>query len=347
MVPTRLSLAKSGGPPPFHAPATMTHQASVTIKSFPKDSQRGKILRCGFRPMKRNATDPITKLQNQTTKGKFMTKRLLVAIALVGTGTLMCAALAELPDKTQNASEKLIGDRLEKLHKRLLQELKLTKKQDAPVRKILASHRQGMVEWSRKNAPEMEKLQQRIMMVHQGKSTEAVEVVKAAAQKLRKLKAEQSKMSKGLVERLKKVLTETQLAKAMNILNPAPQIKSSPPFYLLRRLDLTKKQQARIEKIEKTAKSEGAKAGKANDNSLQKAWDQILTEVLTEKDRKKLDELEKASQRLVFRAMLGGVDLTEEQFSKIDLIWRDAKKKASKHPETKLDIFRQAHAKIV
>ena len=45
--------------------------------------------------------------------------------------------------------------------------------------------------------------------------------------------------------------------------------------------------------------------------------------------------------------MLGGVDLTEEQFSKIDLIWRDAKKKASKHPETKLDIFRQAHAKIV
>ncbi len=156
MVPTRLSLAKSGGPPPFHAPATMTHQGSVIIMDFPKNSQRGKILRCGFRPMKRNATDPITKLQNQTTKGKFMTKRLLVAIALVGTGTLMCAALAELPDKTQNASEKLIGDRLEKLHKRLLQELKLTKKQDTPVRKILASHRQGMVEWSRKNAPEMD-----------------------------------------------------------------------------------------------------------------------------------------------------------------------------------------------
>jgi len=37
-----------------------------------------------------------------------MPKRVLVMIALVGTGTLMLAALAEPPAKTQNASEKLL-----------------------------------------------------------------------------------------------------------------------------------------------------------------------------------------------------------------------------------------------
>ena len=276
-----------------------------------------------------------------------MTKRLLAVIALVGTGTLMCAAIAKPPVKMQNAGEKPLADQMEKLHKKLLQELKLDKKQDASVRKILTSHRQEVVEWSRKNLPEMEKLQQRISKVHQGKNTEPIEAIKAAAQKLRKLKAEQSKMSKDMEERLKKVLSEAQFAKARNILNPAPPIKSSPPFYLLRRLALTKKQQERIEKIENAAKSDTMKAGKANGDFMQKAWDQILKEVLTEKERKKLDELEKASQRRVFRAMLGGADLTEEQFTKIELIWEDAGKKGDEHPETRLDIFRQAHMKIV
>lgn len=58
----------------------------------------------------------------------------------------------------------------------MLKELKLTKKQDAPFHKIFAKYRQDVVEWSRKNVPEMEDIQKRIKTVHDGKNTESVKV---------------------------------------------------------------------------------------------------------------------------------------------------------------------------
>ena len=200
-------------------------------------------------------------------KDKFMTKRLLIVIALVGMGTLMIAG-CEAPNNAKSAGEKLPSDRLEKLDEKLLHELKLTQKQDVSVRKILISYRQEMAEWSQKNTLEMKKLQQRIAKVHQGRNTEPIKDIRIAAQKLRNLQAEQKKLSGSLIDRLKGVLNKAQLTKARNILHPTSQ---APPFYLLKRLDLTKKQKVRIDEIQNAARSETMKAGKADGNFQQKA----------------------------------------------------------------------------
>ena len=45
--------------------------------------------------------------------------------------------------------------------------------------------------------------------------------------------------------------------------------------------------------------------------------------------------------------MLGGVDLSEEQFVEIEAIWHDAGKKIKEQPEKRFEISQQAHAKIL
>ncbi len=161
-----------------------------------------------------------------------MTKQLIIVIALVGMGTLIFAGSPKPADKTEKTKEELLNGKLDTLHKEMFKELKLTKKQDAPVRKILATHRHDMIEWLRTNEPEMEKLQQRIMSAHKGTNTESPEKARAAATKFRKLQDDQDKLAKDLINRLKGALDKTQLAKVKNMLDPAPKVKKSFPFHL-------------------------------------------------------------------------------------------------------------------
>ena len=277
-----------------------------------------------------------------------MTRRLLIVTVLVSTGILVRPGLGGPTSKPQKAGERTPEDEVKKLHEQLIRELKLSKERDAVVRKLLADHRQNIAAWMRKNGPEMAKLQKQIKLVHDGKSTESPMAAKAAAQRLRVLLAEQKKKLAGLLTRLKEVLTEAQLVKARSILSPAPRIPTPPPpFYLLRRLALTDKQRARIKTVRDAAILAGVKEGKTKGDLMRKAWDQIVKEVLTEKDRKKLAELKKASRRRVIRAMLGGVKLTEQQHGKIDKIWEAARKEISKHPEARIDIVRGMYKEIL
>jgi len=277
-----------------------------------------------------------------------MKKRLLAVVALAAVGWLIDGALAAQPPGGA-AKDKKPEDRAKELHERLIKDLELTEKQAAPVRKVLDGFRADMAAWMRKNGPEIEKLRMQMRLIHQGKHRGSIQEARVASDRLRKLIAEQKAKEKGLITQLEAVLSDKQLAKARAILYPPPPLPPRRvPVYLLKRIGLTKAQWLRIRTIMDEARVAQAHEGlNAKGGATQGAWDRIVKEVLTEKDRKKLAAEEKASRRRVMQAMLGGVKLSEEQFTKIYRIWKEAEKEGAKNPQQRFAIFTAAHKKIV
>lgn len=97
------------------------------------------------------------------------------------------------------------------------------------------------------------------------------------------------------------------------------------------------------------ARSARAEVGhnKAKGDPMKKAWDRIVKEVLTDKNRKKLAELEKGVRMRVARSMLRGVNVTDEQWVKIDAIWKVAYQKAEGNPAARHAIYQQAQQQVI
>lgn len=235
------------------------------------------------------------------------------------------------------------------VHDRILKEVEPTEKQVEPLKKILNAHRKEMAAWMGKAKPEAAKLQQQVQRFRTDKGPEAAMAAKAAMARLDELRAEQKKLTNGLLAKLSGVLDEKQVAQAREIIDPAPPApRRMIPFHLLGKLDLTTEQIAQAEKLITEARTAGkGKSPVETDDLLQKAWDGIGKDVLTDKQRKTLDEIQTASQRRVVRAMLGGIDLTDEQYEQIAAIWKSAQAKAEKDPRSRMDIHQRANQQVI
>lgn len=234
----------------------------------------------------------------------------------------------------------------EELSEQLIAALKLSDEQGPKVRKMLADHRKEMAEWLRKFAPEMGQLRTQMRMIHTSKDPKAVTEAKAAMARYRQLQSEQRMKRADLLVRLNDVLSNEQFATARKMLFPQPQ--STPqalPFHLLGKLALTEQQKARLKTIMDEARDTRTKG---QPDAMGKAWNRIVQEVLTDKDRKELSELNvEAAHRRMALAMLGGVKLTPEQLRKIDGTYESARAKAAKDPNSRRAVYAAAQREII
>ena len=53
------------------------------------------------------------------------------------------------------------------------------------------------------------------------------------------------------------------------------------------------------------------------------------------------------AQRRVIRAMLGGIELTDEQYDQIAAIWKSAQEKAEKDPHSRMEIYERANQQMI
>lgn len=238
------------------------------------------------------------------------------------------------------------GDPMKAFHERVIKALKLDAKQDAPVRKLFADHRVEMAAWVQAKGPQIRQLQQQVKVMGRLKNNpKANAAARAAVRKLRSLESEHRMKTGKLVVGLMGVLTKEQAAKVQGLLNLNPRSIAAPSkFHFLGQLGLTAAQQAKMKPIMEQAR--GPMGPKAKGDPMKKAWERIVKEVLTDKNRQKLAELEKAVRMRVARSMLRGVTVTDAQWEKIDAIWKVAYQKAETNPAGRHVIYQQAQQQV-
>lgn len=240
-------------------------------------------------------------------------------------------------------------DPMKAFHERVIEALKLDAKQDAPVRKLFADYRAEMTAWMRAKGPQIRQLQQQVKVMGRVKNPKAAAAARAAVRKLRSLDSEQRMKTGKLVVGLMGVLTKEQTGKVQALLNLKPRSGAAPTkFHYLGQLGLTAEQKAKIKPIMAEARLAREEVGhnKAKGDPMTKAWERIVKEVLTDKSRKKLAELEKAVRMRVARSMLRGVKVSDEQWKKIDAIWKVAYQKAEENPTARHAIYQQAQQQV-
>lgn len=238
-----------------------------------------------------------------------------------------------------------LADQMKQSHQRLVKELQLSDKPRADVDDLLADYRSRTIAWMKQYGPEMRKLRQRIGSARGVQDVEAAKQTQLDRTRLGKLRKQRQQMIKDLIAALGKILDPKQLAKARKVLDPKPPMPiPSPRFYLLNRLDLTAKQRAEIEKIIKAAESKNPETKR---KQLRQAWDRIVKEVLTEKDRRRLEEQKKASRRRVIRSMFKGIELTEKQYEAIEQVFEGVRKKAAENPDDRMASFQAGLKEIL
>ena len=118
----------------------------------------------------------------------------------------------------------------------------------------------------------------------------------------------------------------------------------------LEKVGLDDKQKAEIKKILGAAKAKAEKADKPREKFkiMREAHKKIVTDVLTDKQREKFEELMKKTAARRWRGrQLAGLDLTEEQEKKIREIMQEARKKAAEADKDKRREIMQAAMKKI
>lgn len=238
----------------------------------------------------------------------------------------------------------------------VMEELKLPADKAPAVRKILDDHYKSLTEWVAKVDPEVVKLQAQMRAVHGSSDPKILEQAQAAIKRYRQLQAEMAEQVLSALDPLGKVLTAEQVATARSILLPQPTTKPQPqrgmadnPFHQLANLNLSQEQVGKIAQIMDAARAakEKDKSGKVENYDSQ-AWQRIIKEVLTNEQRAKLEAARtEAAHRRMALAIIGGLELTEEQMAKVDAIWKEAYEAALKKPQDRMDIYGKAQDKIV
>ena len=274
-----------------------------------------------------------------------------LAGATVSPATEDAPAKTAAPATASAPSPDAAGEAVEKLHTNLMAALALPKEKETPVREALAAYRAELAAWSAKNLPEIARLRERMGKYHAAKDAKTMADVKAAMGELNKLLAGRQAMDQALLDRLRKLLTDEQFAKAEAMLNPPPaQEAPTNKFHYLGRLGLTPEQLEKMKTIVEAARKDAPPphAGGPRRDPMEGAWNRIVKEVLTEKDRARLTDVmrEDAHRRMVM-AMFKEVRLTPEQTEKIEAIWQKAYKQAGERPQERFQIYSQAQDEAV
>ena len=279
-----------------------------------------------------------------------MKEQLKAVVVWTIAGVWCLTASAMSPGPSKFTTPRLTDEELEGLHTSLLAQLKLTDKKAPAVRKILSDYRKDLTAWDKKRDPEIAMLNRRLPMYHGTKNPKAEAVVKRTVVRLGQLDAERRKKHEGLLSQLKAVLTKQQMAEVTEAFSPRRPLEAvKSKFHLMSQLGLTKAQQGKLGVIMSELRSArtSKKPGLTGGSPTQKAWSRIISEVLTTANQRKLRGLmQEASFRRMSRAMLGDVLLTNKQIARIDVIWKEAHKKALASPNEKFDLYGQAQVDI-
>jgi hypothetical protein len=284
-----------------------------------------------------------------------MVVALLVATTLPLDIAMAAGAAPKNPHASAGASTQPT-DSLRARYDSVMDELKLPADKAPAVRKILDDHYKSLTEWVVKVDPEVVKLQAQMRAIHGSSDPKTVEQAQAAMKRYRQLQAEMAEQILSALEPLGKVLTAEQVETARSILLPQPKSRPQPqggmaenPFHQLANLNLSQEQVGKIGQIMDAARAakEKDKSGTAA-NPDRQAWERIIKEVLTNEQRAKLEAARtEAAHRRMALAIIGGLELTEEQMAKVDAIWKEAYEAAVKKPQDRMDIYSNAQDKIV
>ncbi|MCD6303943.1 MAG: Spy/CpxP family protein refolding chaperone, partial [Planctomycetes bacterium] len=245
----------------------------------------------------------------------------------------------------------------------LMADLKLPPEKEKAVRLVIETYFQDMAQWMRENGPVMRDL---MAKMHGGRGRPGAgqppagasdEQRKAAMEKYRELMKQRAEKQQELFKQLKDLLDKEQMALVHKALGGGRPSREASVFALLRRLDLTEDQRAKVKEIMSAAR-EAAKDKQGPDRAeiYRDAGEKVVKEVLTDAQRAKLAELRRAGPGRGpsagapggSRGMFAGLDLTDDQKAKIREIMTDAreKAKAASDPSAKKETFRDAMKKI-
>jgi len=289
------------------------------------------------------------------------TKRLLsvAAVVLAVWGFQAAQAWAQ-EDPNQGARER--GHRGKALEE-VIKELQLTQAQEAQVRQIMETHRKELDNWRKENQAKLEEFRQQAQAARDSGDAQKQ---KALAEKRAELFKSRIELVDKTMKQLGEVLNEEQIAKVKAAMvrggrpgagpmqraartgPPHPQWGRrpglSPMHDAFKSLNLTEDQQAKAKEILE-------QAGKEARAIMEAARKKITEEVLTDQQRKQLEQLKKESQAKWEEAFLGRfkkLGLTAEQQKKLDQIMAEARTKAEKAqgPEAKRQVLREVVEEI-
>lgn len=249
------------------------------------------------------------------------------------------------------------AERGQEMYEKLIEELKLTEKQEAPVRQILTTYRQGLASWTQQNGPAMRELFAKLGRGGGRRGQEGAEAAKTvteaerkeATEKLRELQKKRIELTENVLKQLKDHLTEEQMATAQRVLGRGQRRGPTLSLAMLRRLDLTAEQQAKVKEIMAAARQAAKdKEPRGRAEALRDAMQKIEKDVLTAEQRQKLEKLTKEAPRRGAVGMFAGLDLTEQQQKKIREIQASLRQKltAAEGREAKREVYQAMQKEI-
>jgi len=271
----------------------------------------------------------------------------LFALAALGTvsGPGLARAEEAGPPKAEAQAKGKAGHRGELMMERLAKELDLNEQQKAKVAEILKAHHQAMMERRKELAPKMKELHQQIREAQEAGEKEKAESLRAEA---RKIMEGQMDSAEKLRKDLAAVLSEEQTDKLMAHLRRAHArgLVAEHLKAAMSKLELTDDQKQAIRKTMADAKAEAAKAEgwEAKARIVTQAHGKIMSTVLTEEQRKKLEQMHEGFRQRVFDML----KMTDDQKAKAEAIMKQAFEEARKadDPKKKMEIIRSAHKKV-
>jgi len=257
----------------------------------------------------------------------------------------------------QREGRKARADRGQQMYEKLIEELKLTEKQEAPVRQILTTHRQEMASWTQQNGPAMRELYMKLRGGRGRRGQEGAEPAKTvteaekkeASAKLRELQKKRAQLTENVLKQLKDHLTEEQMATAQRVLGRGQRRGPTLSPAMLRRLYLTAEQQAKVKEIMAAAREAAKdKEGRGRAEAYRDAMQKIQKDVLTAEQRQKLEKMPSQAPQRRAGGMFAGLDLTEQQQKKIREIQASMREKvtAAEGREAKREVYQAMQKEI-
>ncbi|MFP4107424.1 MAG: Spy/CpxP family protein refolding chaperone, partial [Phycisphaerae bacterium] len=243
------------------------------------------------------------------------------------------------------------GNRTPAQHmQKLLNGLDLTEEQQKQVKQIVETHTQAVENFHKENREKHRACMAEMKKAAQAKDREAMQTARG---KMKGLMGKRMELHENLMKQLGDVLTEEQMEKVKSTVQQHRRggRRGMMAMGALRRLDLTDDQKTEVKKIMAAAGEAVQKAEKPEEKreARQAAWEKIKTDVLTDEQRKKLEEMRKPGKgHGRGDGPLAKLDLTETQKTQIREIVQAGRKKAAEAEgkEAKMKIYREIREKL-
>lgn len=208
---------------------------------------------------------------------------------------------AKRPGAGRPSDEKFLLDRIA--------DLNLSEEQKAQVKQILEAQRQAVNDWQRENNRKVRELENQLKEANKAGDTEAA---KAAGDGLKSINESRRTLHENMIKQLTEALTPEQMERVRAML--ASRVVRNMPG--LQSLSLTEEQKQQVRRIFEDARNvaEATKTKEAKDAIWAEAFEKVKATVLTDPQRKMLDDMQRHGD---FFQVVQKLKLTDEQKAKI------------------------------